>query len=175
MSRLSRGHSVQSMRTCTSFRSGTSRMSWDSPPKLCPGTPTTKSLYVIRFFVHRFLFFLPNCPIKKGDRTWQGGTVDEFSAQEAIERAYLSGQSSESKITSATLATCIPRFFFTTLPLPPGTKVTKPIYAGKRLEECILVRIHAGSVFTLAPVQENIFEDLFLEYVFAPLPPSCMT
>ena len=32
----------------------------------------------------------------------------------------------------------------------------------------IFARIHVGPVFALRPIQENIFEELFLKYVFAP-------
>ena len=45
--------------------------------------------------------------------------------------------------------------------LPPGTK---PIHAGKILGELIFGGIHAGPVFTLARVQETIFEEVFPEY-----------
>ena len=38
----------------------------------------------------------------------------------------------------------------------------------KHLGELILARIHAGPVFALARIQENILEELFLKYVFAP-------
>ena len=37
----------------------------------------------------------------------------------------------------------------------------------KILEELIFARIHVGPVFALARIQENIFEELFLKYVFA--------
>ena len=36
------------------------------------------------------------------------------------------------------------------------------------LEEFIFARIHVGPVFALAQIHENIFEELFLKYVFAP-------
>ena len=42
--------------------------------------------------------------------------------------------------------------------VPPGTK---PIHAGKNLGELIVARIHAGPVFALARIQENIFEGSF--------------
>ena len=45
--------------------------------------------------------------------------------------------------------------------LPPGTK---PIHAGKNLGELIFSRIHAGPVFALARIQENIFEVSFSAY-----------
>ena len=37
----------------------------------------------------------------------------------------------------------------------------------KILEELIFARIHVGPVFALVRIQENIFEELFLKYVFA--------
>ena len=43
------------------------------------------------------------------------------------------------------------------------------------LEESIVVRTHAGPAFALARIQKHMFEEHFLKYVFAPLPPSlCM-
>ena len=39
----------------------------------------------------------------------------------------------------------------------------------KILGELIFARIHAGPVFALARMQENILVELFLKYVFAPL------
>ena len=38
----------------------------------------------------------------------------------------------------------------------------------KHLGELIFSWIHVGPVFTLAQIQENIFEELFLKYVFTP-------
>ena len=42
----------------------------------------------------------------------------------------------------------------------------------KNLEELIFAQIHVGPVFALSRIQENILEELFLKYVFAPLPPA---
>ena len=36
------------------------------------------------------------------------------------------------------------------------------------LEEFIFARLHVGPVFILAQIQENIFEEMFLKYVFTP-------
>ena len=44
---------------------------------------------------------------------------------------------------------------------PPGAK---PIHAGKNLGELIFARIHAGPVFALARIQENISEGSFSAY-----------
>ena len=38
------------------------------------------------------------------------------------------------------------------------------------LEELILARVHVGPVFALAQIQEKAFDELFLKYVFSPLP-----
>ena len=38
----------------------------------------------------------------------------------------------------------------------------------KILEELIFAQMHVGPVFALAQIQENIFEEIFLKYVFAP-------
>ena len=38
----------------------------------------------------------------------------------------------------------------------------------KLLGELIFARIHAGPVFALARIRENMFEELFLKYAFAP-------
>ena len=53
--------------------------------------------------------------------------------------------------------------------IPPGTK---PIHAEKIIGELIFVRVHAGPVFVSAGIQEYIFQELFLKYVFAPWPPA---
>ena len=44
----------------------------------------------------------------------------------------------------------------------------------KILEELIFARIHVGPVFALLRIQENTLEELFLKYVFAPLPPTSL-
>ena len=56
-------------------------------------------------------------------------------------------------------------------PLISGRKAYPPAQnrymQEKNLEELILARIHVGPVFALVRIQDNIFEELFLKYVFA--------
>ena len=70
---------------------------------------------------------------------------------------------------------------------PPASSETRPEYAcfdpwalphyppaqnqymqEKILEELIFAHMHVGPVFALTQIQENMFEELFLKYVFAP-------
>ena len=52
-------------------------------------------------------------------------------------------------------------FCYFGIPPPPSTK---PTHAGKLLGELTFARVHAGSVFALARIQENIIEELFSKY-----------